>query len=466
MKFTKKLILSFIASSICSFSGVFAAGIDHFEVKFTPDTAKVGESLDLEIEAVDKNNEVVTDYNGTILIFSESDPEAELPSQLEENTYTFKAADQGKIKFENSVIFKSPGTQDIHIYDLNDDTVLGVAEADISEDTTVKSLDISIISPEDGLTIGENSINVSGLTQKNYKVKIIVNGKDEFSTASNNDGIYEKTIDKLQDGENKIKAQVLDANDKVIGESKEVKIKISLGALSIKSVKVNPESVDPESSYEIEMLANPDLVEASIIINDTIAKLTQTKAGVYTTKILSPKEPGIYKIDAKIKDELGHEKTELGAASLTVNELKLNAATEAIETNTGVVETNTGKVCDPNKEYPITGLKLVELKTKSILTWDKIDGVESYNVYKKLENGDLELIQNVSDAKFEVEITGEEIKYDYFSIKAVAQNNCGQVYEGNLSDATKVKTGPELIILLLLSLFIGGFVYKSIRNNA
>jgi hypothetical protein len=29
-----------------------------------------------------------------VLIFSESDPEAELPTTLEENTYTFKASDQ------------------------------------------------------------------------------------------------------------------------------------------------------------------------------------------------------------------------------------------------------------------------------------------------------------------------------------------------------------------------------------
>jgi len=35
------------------------------------------------------------------------------------------------------------------------------------------------------------------------------------------------------------------------------------------------------------------------------------------------------------------------------------------------------------KELKITGIKLVELKTKSVLTWDKIEGAESYNIYKK-----------------------------------------------------------------------------------
>jgi hypothetical protein len=36
---------------------------------------------------------VVSDYQGMVLIFSESDPEAELPIVLEDNTYTLKASD-------------------------------------------------------------------------------------------------------------------------------------------------------------------------------------------------------------------------------------------------------------------------------------------------------------------------------------------------------------------------------------
>ncbi|MDP2090294.1 MAG: hypothetical protein Q8K30_01735 [Candidatus Gracilibacteria bacterium] len=463
MKFAKKLILAFLASTICSYSGVFAAGVDHFEVKFTPLTAKVGEALDLEIEAVDKNGKTVPGYKGTILIFSETDPEAVLPSILEENTYTFTTSDQGKVKFENAVIFKSAGLQDINIYDLNDDTVLGIAEAQISADTSIKNIEISISSPENGLTIGKNSISVSGLTQKNHQVKIIVNGKEEISTTSNDSGIYEKTIEKLADGENSFKAQVLDASGKVVGESKEVKIKVEESNLNIKSVKANPNKVDPETSYDVEVITNPKLDEVSVIINDVVTKLKETKAGVYTGKLVAPKEAGTYKIDAKVKDELGHEKTELGAASITVNEVELNAATEVIEDKPVVVAAAT---CDENKEYNVSGLKLVELKTKSVLTWDKLEGVESYNVYKKLENGEFELIQNVLEPKFEVQITGDEIKYDYFSVRAVARNDCGDQYESNFSDATKVKTGPELIILLVLSLLIGGGYIVYNKRNA
>jgi len=93
MKFWKKVLVTAFTYLIW-ISSVLAWSIDHFQVKLSPDSAKVWEAIDLSIEAVDKNNVAVSDYNWMILIFSESDPEAELPIVLEENTYTFKSSDQ------------------------------------------------------------------------------------------------------------------------------------------------------------------------------------------------------------------------------------------------------------------------------------------------------------------------------------------------------------------------------------
>ncbi|MDR2640579.1 MAG: hypothetical protein LBC61_04640 [Candidatus Peribacteria bacterium] len=61
------------------------------------------------------------------------------------------------------------------------------------------------------------------------------------------------------------------------------------------------------------------------------------------------------------------------------------------------------------------------MKSKSILTWDKLEDAKSYNVYKKAENGNLEFITNVTEPIFEVlvDMTKEEIIYEYFAIKAV-----------------------------------------------
>lgn len=458
MKFSKKIILAYLASTICSFSWVFASWIDHFEVEFTPNEVKVNESLDLTIEAVDKNNATVLDYKGTILIFSESDPEAELPSALEENTYTFSAADQWKIKFENWVKFKSIWIQNIHIYDLNDDTVFWVAEASVSWEAVVTNLDISIISPESWLTIWENSIVVSWTTQKNYQVKIIINWTEEYLTTSNDDWIFEKKVENLEDWNSTIKAQILDADSNVVWESEEVSIKIELNSLNIKNIKLTPETVDAWDSFEIEVISNPWLTDINAVINDILIKLEETTEWTYVAKSVAPNESGTYWVDINIQDELGHKKTELWAASLTVNEVVLQVADEPV-----LIE-ETAETVEENRELKITWLKLVELKTKSILTWDEIEDVESYNVYKKVSEWELELIENVETPRFEVEIVWDDIKYDYFAVKAVAKTASWELYEWSLSEATKVKTGPEILILILISLFIWWFMF--IRKKA
>ena len=465
MKLTTKLILTFLASSLCSYAWVFAAWIDHFEVEFNQDTAKIWESLDLTIEAVDKNNTTVLDYEGTILIFSESDPEAELPSALEENTYTFSASDQWRIKFENSVKFKNSWLQNIHIYDLNDDTVFWIAETDIDKESIITNIDISIISPESGLTIWDDSIWVSWTTTKNHKVNIILNWTKEFSTTSNNDWIFEKIVEDLNDGENKIKAQVLDADLNVVWESNEVSLKVELDSLNIKNVWISPEEIEAESSFEIEIIANPGLDEVSIVLNDVLILLEETDAWVYKVKAYAPKEPWTYKIDLKIKDELWHEKTELWAANITVNEVVLLVPDEtwtwvvAVQEDNPIIEEETDKL-------KITWLKVVELKSKSILTWNEIEDIEWYNVYKKASDWELELVENVETAKFEIEIVGDETEYEYFAVKAIAKTASWELYEWSLSDATKVKTGPEMIILLLLSLFLGWLVFIVKYNRA
>ena len=479
MNFPKKLILAFLAYSMFSFTWVFAAWIDHFEVTFFPDTVKVWEALDLTIEAVDKNNVTILDYEGTILIFSESDPEAELPSELDENTYTFQTSDQWKIKFENAVKFKNSWLQNIHIYDLNDDAVFWVAEANITKNDVESNIDIEIVSPDNGLTIWENLISVTWTTQKNHQVKIIVNWSEIFDTTSNNDWIFEKIIDNLNDWDNTLSAQVLDSDLNIVWETEIKNIRVDLSTLNIKNVKVTPESVDPESSFEIEVITNPELTEVSIIINDILIILSETKSWVYVAKTYAPKDSWVYKLDVKIKDELGHEKTELGTASLRVNEIELEAAGEGTGASegTGDGEGSEGigdgegtwdedKIVCENNSNNITWLKLTELKTKSVLVWDKLDDVESYNVYKKISNWKLELVENVNEAKYEVEITWDKIKYDFFAIKAICVTASWELYEWALSDATKVKTGPEILILFFLSLMIGWFLFINNKKRA
>lgn len=77
----------------------------------------------------------------------------------------------------------------------------------------------------------------------------------------------------------------------------------------------------------------------------------------------------------------------------------------------------------------ITGLKLTELKTKSVLTWDPVAKASGYNVYKRLDDGKLQLVETVKDPSFTVNITGEEIKHEYFYVRAIGNDDEGASYE-------------------------------------
>ena len=103
------------------------------------------------------------------------------------------------VKFENAVKFKSAGKQSVHVYDLNDDTMMGMAEATIAASNATTTEDISIVSPESGITVATNKVTVSGTTKKNHRVIVQVNSKDELSTTSNSDGAFSQDVSDLKD---------------------------------------------------------------------------------------------------------------------------------------------------------------------------------------------------------------------------------------------------------------------------
>jgi len=114
--------------------------------------------------------------------------------------------------------------------------------------------------------------------------------------------------------------------------------------------------------------------------------------------------------------------TEREVETITVIEApELNAPDEP-EEDEPVIETieNTTPVPE-DLNLTITGIEVTELKTKSILTWDALEDAQSYNIYKKISENQIELIENVSEPRYEIEIVGEEIRYEDFAIKAIGK---------------------------------------------
>lgn len=460
--YIKKIALFFVFLLLTpSFT---SAAVDQFEIILWKTEVQVWESLDITISAIDSNGEIVTDYTGDILVFSESDAQAEFPTVLSENSYSFTIADEWSVKFENAVKFKNTWIQDLYVYDLNNENILWVAEVNITEKEVLQNVEISILSPENGVTLWKNNITVSGTTQKNYQIRILLNNEQDFFTTSNGDGIFEKELDGLLEWANSLQAFILDADNEQIWESEKIDVKINSLSPDFKNLTITPTwEVEAWTEISMELVSNTGLNEVQIILDDVIIKLKEWRDGIYTGTTNAPRTAWEYPIDILLKDEFANETQERWVETLIVIPApereaapeeeptqELNAAEEIIE-----------EVIVPDElDLTVRDIKVTELKTKSILTWAELSDAESYNIYKKTGDNTITLIESVTEPRYEIAIVWDIIKYEDFAIKAVWKTASWETIQWNLSEMTLVQTGPELIILAIMAILIsGGFFY-------
>lgn len=452
------------------FYGLSFAAIDHFDIQATPTKVKVGESVDITLKAMDKDWNVVKDYVWEVLIFSQSDPKAEFPWVLTENTYKFKTWDAWVVKFENAVKFTKAWTQDINVYDISNEDIFGYAEVEVTNDApATQSWDISIKYPENGITLWTDKVKVSWTTLKNHKLKIVLNNEKETDSISNGEWLFEVELTSIPSWENTLKAKLFDADGKSIWESSEVFFKIEANTPKFKSIKLAPEALEysPEYVVNVTVEATSWLTSLDVIINDVVSKLTEGKSGSYTWTITTPKNDWEYKIDVVMKNELGLEAKEMWVTALKVKAPELNAAATWTVATWVVEEPKVEINCDDfKKELEVKNIKSVKLKSKSVISWDKVEKASSYNVYKKDRNGTgMTLIENVQENKYEIVIEWDVVEFDDFAVKAVFKDDVCNI-EWNASDMTKVQTGPKemLFMIILISLTIWIFMLR--RRNA
>jgi len=124
IKNMKKIILIILISFFFGISWVFANEVDHFDVKIISNSNKIdwNKTYPLEIRALDKYWKIVTDYESTVLIFSEIDKKAIFSKELEDNSFIFTKDNKGVIYFSDWIKFSWNWLIDIHVYDLEDNT--------------------------------------------------------------------------------------------------------------------------------------------------------------------------------------------------------------------------------------------------------------------------------------------------------------------------------------------------------
>jgi len=463
--FNKKDMLKYLLWSIALwFYGIsFWAVIDHFEMEVAPTKVKIWETVDLTITAVDKDGNLLKDYVWEIIIFSQTDPKAEFP-WIKDNTYKFKASDAWELKFENSVKFTKVWTQDINVYDSTSDDIFGFAEVEVSEWVVqTQTSEITITYPEDWVILWNNIFKVKWKTIKNHKVKLFLNTDKIFNWISDNTWLFEIEIKDVPNWENSLKVEVLDADWKSIWKSSDTLFKIEASAPKMKSIKLTPgNEVDSETKVDLELQATKWLTNVDIILNDMIVPLTENWNWTYTWSIIAPKEAGEYKIDLVLKNELGNETKVNWVEILTVKKIELAAAEIPVED-----KPEERIDCESLKSgLTISWIKLVKMKTKSVLSWDKLEKATSYNVYKKDRTSwEMTLIENISDSKIDINITWDIVEYDDFSVKAIFKDDVCDIESNDFSTMTKVQTWPKEIMLLVLFSLLTSLIFLVKRKK-
>lgn len=132
------------------------APVSYFVISGVPATSNAGNSIKFNVRAYGNDNQIKTDYTGTIT-FSSTDINAILPSD-----YTFKSSDYGSKDF--AIIFKSSGSQSFTIKDSS----AAVSKTSISTQVNLGTATAIGIMPESKQISVGGKIQFSVVASDNY----------------------------------------------------------------------------------------------------------------------------------------------------------------------------------------------------------------------------------------------------------------------------------------------------------
>lgn len=269
--------------------GLAQAEFAGFEID-TPDTVNTNEAIDITVRALDEDGNIYPDYSGTMFFDVEGDDDAIIPNILD--GYTFTGADEGVHTFSKAITFKNPGEVTVLVIDIDDD--LGsVVEKTI---TVVESgaqnsedIDVQIVSPTNGTVLTENKTLLRGLTKENTALNIYLNGSKIGETQSDSEGEFELPVNSLRGGANNLKADALNSDGDIAGESNIVEVTVESEVPEFESITIpegratspdgntNDRTVYVGVPITLQATADPGLSEVILTFDAKRVVLTETE---------------------------------------------------------------------------------------------------------------------------------------------------------------------------------------------
>lgn len=294
--------------------------INNFEISDIPVNVQPNQNAGFKITSRDQNNQTVQNYTGTVHFSAEgaNSGNVTLPED-----YTFKAEDLGVHQFGLGLKFTQSGTYKIVVTALNNQLIKGektllVGANGQQQQNGSKPI---IKSPVSG-TYSQNVQTITGSSAAAATINIFDNGQNIGSIQANGSGNFSFQTEKLGDGSHKIYVVTLDSDNAVSATSDTVEVVIDTTAPTVDDVQINPTSgIKPKSVINIKVMSEENLQQAAVVFNSDIVQLTPglDQADLYAGSLQAPENPGVYKLDILLIDQLGNQATYKEKASITVS---------------------------------------------------------------------------------------------------------------------------------------------------
>ncbi len=284
--------------------------VDHFEVSTAPSSAKAWEAIDITIKAVDKDWNVKKDYSWTIYITVDNDSKATIPYS---DWYQFVASDLWQKTFSKWLSFTKEWKMKVIVMDIDNDSLEWSVEVEVwawgGPATTWPKWDITITSPDNGMTIAWDKLTVSGTSKKNSKIKFFLNGNElkDLEWQTDEKGWFNVELKGLSQAQNILQVKILDWSDKIVAESDKINFSIDSSWPSVKSFKILEWTQAPAwAQVTAVLVSEPWLTEVTASIADAAQPLVEDTAnpGTYSGSLTLPAAPGDYAIDLSMKNNL------------------------------------------------------------------------------------------------------------------------------------------------------------------
>lgn len=401
-----------------SVQSVFAQA-SSFMVETSPTSIKPNEAADLTIRALDKNWEVIKDFEGDIVMTLEqwwkSAEKADytLPQDW---IYQFSSSDKWVRTFEKWLVIRKAWSYQLKVEWV--DWWLKTLSLDVADSATTVTWVINLTSPTKDAIIKSDSIEIAWTSDfDNSPIEIFINNKKIADTTSDKNGDFATVTSLLNypKWELIVQARVKDFNDKYIANSNEVKFSYDLSQNWVKTLTFTPQAPDTKTTINFE-LKTEDTVNSATLYISWYKELPLVKKDmwIFTTDDVVD-TAGTYPINAKLAST-SWVKDFSNIATLNVTkapESSTSSSSSFSSESSSSSEVSSSSSSEIEKTWKITNIvsKRDDLKRVIDLSWDYSDRAESFIVQYGTSDS---LGQQVIANQNKLQLTDTDSKSTYY----------------------------------------------------